>query len=385
MDYKTMTIEALEARKAAIAAEVETDGADLDALQNEARAINEELEIRKAAESKRVEIRKAVAGSASVGARVPASEVKAPTLDEIRSSKEYINAYANYIKTGDDTECRALLTTNSSVETNPGQVPVPTYIEGRIRTAWERSGLMDLVRKTYIRGNVQIGFELSATDAAVHAEGTDAPAEETLTLGVVNLVPQSIKKWITISDEALDMGGEEFLDYIYDEITYKIAKKAQEQLIALIVAAGATATATAVGVPSIAAAAPALDTVVSALGLLSDEAANPVLVMNKATYAAFKAVQYAGQYAVDPFEGLTVYYDNTLPAVGTATSGQTWLIVGDFGYGAHANFPNGDEIRIKYDELSLAEKDLVKLVGREYIALGLVANNAFVKVTKAAG
>lgn len=377
---KKMTASELEARKAAIAIEVTQEGADLNALEEEIRAINEELETRKAEASKREEIRKAAA-AANVEGRRAVQEEKAPTLDEIRSSKAYINAFADYIKTGDDTECRALLSTNV---TSGGQVPVPTVIEGRIRTAWERLGLMQLVRKTYIRGNLQIGFELSATGAVIHAEGAAAPNEEVLTFGVVTMVPQSIKKWITISDEAMDMGGEEFLAYIYDELTYQIAKKAEDELIAMIVAAGATASATAVSVPVLPAAAE-LATVVTAMGLLSDEAANPVLVMNKATYAAMKAAQYEGNYAIDPFEGLRVFFNNTLPAVGTATNGQTWMIVGDFGVGAHANFPNGDEIRIKYDEMSLAEKDLVKLVGREYIALGLVADKAFVKVTKAAG
>lgn len=377
---KKMTTSELEARKAAIATEVNQEGADLNALEEEIRAIAEELEARKAEAARREEIRKAAA-TANVEGRMAVQEEKAPTLEEIRSSKAYINAFADYIKTGDDTECRALLSTNA---TSGGQVPVPTVIEGRIRTAWERNGLMELVRKTYIRGNLQIGFELSATGAVIHAEGADAPDEEVLTFGVVTMVPASIKKWITISDEAMDMGGEEFLYYIYDELTYQIAKKAEGELIDLIVAAGATATATAVGVPVLPSA-PELATVVTAMGLLSDEAANPVLVMNKATYAAMKAAQYAGNFAVDPFEGLKVYFNNKLPAVATATNGQTWMIVGDFGLGAHANFPNGDEIRIKYDELSLAEKDLVKLVGREYIALGLVADKAFVKVTKAAG
>ena len=114
------------------------------------------------------------------------------TLEEIRSSKEYVEAFANYIKTGDDKECRAvLLSANVS-----GQVPVPSIIEGRIRTAWQRLGLMDLVRKTYVRGNLKIGFELSATGAVVHTEGSAAPSDETLTFGVVEMVPQSIKKWI---------------------------------------------------------------------------------------------------------------------------------------------------------------------------------------------
>ena len=54
--------------------------------------------------------------------------------------------------------------------------------------------------------------------------------------------------------------------------------------------------------------------------------------------------------------------------------------MGDFD-GAQANFPNGDEVSLKYDDLSLAESDLVKIVGREYVALGIVADHAFCKVT----
>ena len=300
-----------------------------------------------------------------------------PTLEEIRSSKEYIDAFANYIKTGDDRECRAvLLTTNVS-----GQVPVPTIIEGRIRTAWQKLGLMDLVRKSYIRGNLKIGFELSATGAVVHTEGSAAPSDETLTFGVVQLTPASIKKWIKISDEAMDMGGAEFLNYIYDELTYQIAKKVQEELLVKVIACTASATSASVGV-GVVAGTPSLGVVAEAIGTLSDEAANPVIVMNKATWAQFKAAQYAASYAIDPFEGLNVYFDNTITAYTAAgTTGSTWMIVGDFGVGAQANFPNGDDITIKFDDLSLAESDLVKIVGREYVGLGVVADHAFCKVT----
>ena len=117
------------------------------------------------------------------------------------------------------------------------------------------------------------------------------------------------------------------------------------------------------------------------MGTLSDEAAAPVVVMNKGSWAQMKAAQYAGSFSVDPFEGLEVFFDSSLPAYTTAgTTGSAWMIVGDFGQGAQANFPNGDEITLKYDDLSLAEKDLVKIVGREYIGLGIVADHAFCKV-----
>lgn len=300
-----------------------------------------------------------------------------PTLEEVRGSDAYVNAFANYIRTNDDSECRALLTNLVS----GGQVPVPTYVEGRIRTAWERNGLMNLVRKTYIPGIIKIGFELTATGAVKHVEGTAAPAEETLTFGVVTLTPVSIKKWIRISDEALDMGGAEFLNYIYDEITYQIAKAAAKELIDVIVATGETATATSVGIPVISGS-PDLTIVAKALAQLSDDAANPVIVMNKQTHADFVTAMAGNNYMFDPFFEHQVHFSNDIPAYSAASSGDAWLLVGDFGYGAQANFPNGDEIRIKYDDLTEAESDLVKLVGREYIGIGVVADKAFAKVTK---
>lgn len=378
MELIDKTIEELMERRTAIAAEIDAPDADLDALEAEARAINEEVENRKAAENKRNEIRNAVAqGDGEIKTKFEETEERKMDINEIRSSKEYVEAYANYIKTGKDDECRALLSTNVA----GGYVPVPAIVEGRIRTAWDKLGLMELVRKTYVRGNLKVGFELSATGAVVHTEGTAAPDEETLTLGIVSLTPASIKKWIKISDEAMDMGGEEFLYYIYDELTYRIAKKAQEELLAKITACTASATASTVGV-GVVAGTPSIGLVAEALGKLSDEAANPVVVMNKGTWAQMKAVQYAGKFNVDPFEGLPVYFDNTIPAyTASGTTGSTWMIVGDFGLGAQANFPNGDEISIKFDDLSLAESDLVKIVGREYIALGAVADHAFCKVT----
>ena len=107
--------------------------------------------------------------------------------------------------------------------------------------------------------------------------------------------------------------------------------------------------------------------------------------MNKGSWSQFKAAQYANGFNVDPFEGLPVHFDNSLPAYTSATtlaSGTAWMVVGDFGQGAHANFPNGDQIRIKFDDLSEAEADLVRIVGREYIALGVVADHAFAKIVK---
>lgn len=379
MELKEMTVEELEARKAAIATEVDAPEANLDELEAEARSINAELEERKAAEAKRVEVRKAVAEGAGEVIRTFEKEERKNEMSdmEVRNSHEYNVAYANYIKTGDDAECRALLTENVS-----GTVPVATYVEGRVRTAWERDGITSRVRKTFLRGNVKIGYEISADGAIVHTEAANsAVTEEALTLGIVTLVPQSIKKWISISDEVYDLTGEEFLDYIYDELTYRIAKKLADAIISDIEACGTTSTGALPAVPKIAATSISLGLVAQALAQLSDEAANPVIIMNKATWGAFKAVQADGNYGYDPFEGLPVVFNDSISSFSAATTGVTYAIVGDLGVGAQANFPNGQEIEIKFDDKTKMEYDLIRILGREFVGHAVVAPKAFVKIT----
>lgn len=383
-EIKSMNLDEVEARKAELGEELaEASNERLAEISAEL----DELEARKAKLADMAEKR------AALEARVMTEGTKVETFEEletieerkedkpmieVRNTPEYIEAFARYIKNEDPTECRALLSDNAS----GGVVPVPSVVEDRVRTAWEKDGIMSRVRKTYIRGNLKVGFELSATGAVVHTEGAAAPTEETLVIGVVSLVPASIKKWITISDEVMDLTGEAFLDYIYDEVTYQIAHKAAADLVTAIATAGTASTATAVGVPAIKATTITQPLIAQAMGKLSEEAADPVIIMNRETEAAFKGVQYSGSFATDIFEGLPRVYSSALKAFSAATSGDTYAIVGDLGRGAQANFPNGNEINIKFDDLSLAEKDLVKIVGREFVALGVVGPGCFVNITK---
>ena len=118
------------------------------------------------------------------------------------------------------------------------------------------------------------------------------------------------------------------------------------------------------------------------MGQLSDEAANPVVMMNKATWAQFKAAQYSGGFDVDPFEGLPVVFNNSIASFTAATTGVTYAIVGDLEQGALMNFPNGEGIDFKFDEMTQAEYDLVRIIGREFVGIGVVAPDAFVKIVK---
>ena len=382
MEIKEMTIEQLEERKVAIAVELDNPEADLDALENEARSIKEELESRKAEATKKAEIRNAVASGMGETIEKPiVEERKKMTVEEIRNSAEYVDAYAEYIKTGKDAECRNILTTADAAN-GSASIPVPTFVYDIVKTAWEREGITSRVRKAYLKGNLKVGFEISGSDAVIHAEGGEAINVEDLVLGTVSIQPQSIKKVVQISDEVYDLRGEAFLRYIYDELTYRIAKKAADTLVAKILACGTVSTTTCPGVPAITEATIGVGTVAKAMANLSDEAANPVVMMNKLTWGALKAAQAAASYGYDPFEGLPVVFNNTITAYSAATTGVAYMVVGDLDHGALMNFPNGDAIEFKFDEMTLKKQDLIEVLGRQFVGIGVVADKAFVKVTK---
>lgn len=352
---------------------------EIDSLEEEERSINESVEAIQKKEDAEAEERKQIADAITNGEVIatPIDERKIEKMEITRNSKEYIDAYARYLKTGKAEECRSLLTTN----VEDGSVAVPDLVYDVVKTAWDREEIMSLVRRTNLKGNLKVQFEISGDDAIIHTEGNGAITEEALTLGIVEIVPQSIKKMIGISDEVYDLRGEDFLRYLYDELTYRIAKKCADALMALIVALPQTATASSPSANLITSA-PTMSLVAEALGNLSDEATNPVVVMNKATWSAFKTLQYANGYAVDPFEGLRVHFNNSLPSYASATTGQIYLVVGDFGQGAIANFPNGEDITFKFDDMTRKDEDIIEILGRRYVGLGVVADKSFALVGK---
>ena len=378
MELNEMTIEEMETRKSEIVTESTVEGADLDALEAEMKSINEELETRKSLEAEKAEKRQAIAEGEGVVVRTFTEEKKdMKTPEEIRASKEYVDAFARYLISEDATECRALLTTDAS-----GSVPVPVMVDEIIRTAWDNDEILSRVRKTSIRGNLKVAFELSADGAYVHTEGTSAPTEEALALGIVTMIPKNIKKWIHISDEAIAMGGETLVRYIYDELTYQIIKKLAALVVADVAGGATTATSSAASVAKITEA-PSVVTFADAFANLSDEAKNPVIVMNKLTYANFVAAQAAGNFAFDPFRGMPVLFNNSLPAYDSASTNAVYAFVGDLS-GVQVNYPEGDGIVIKYDDVTEAEADLVKIVGRQYVAHALTACGRFCVVAKPA-
>ena len=388
-EIKEWSAEQIETRKAAIAEEIKTaDGETLDKLNDELNAI--EARCKALAEEAAIEKRRAdmMAVAAGAGVKIAAAPVpEKRSLKEIRSSEEYMNAYVEYIKTGKAEECRALLT--DLVE---GEVPTPTYLDDKIMTDWKQANLLPLLRQTNIKGTAKYPYEFSATGAAIHTEGAAAPTEEELELGVVSLVPEMVKKWITVSDEVLALKGQAFLDYLYDEIENRILVKAEDVVIGKILAAPATATKTAPSVPAIDQVEVNPGTIFAAMAELSDEATRPVAIMNKRVYfnqfmsmtdtTGQPIYNIVGENGVPTYylHGVKVLFNDTLPAgTGEGAVGAK-IIVGDPS-GALINLPEGMDVKFTTDPYTLAEKDMVKIVGRLYAGSGVVRDKFFCNVT----
>ena len=376
MEIKDMQMADIEARSAELAEMAPTEGADIESIKAEVTQLEErKAQILAEAEARKTEIEAVIETAVE-----KESITEERTMEEMitRNSKEYVQAFAKYIQSGDDREVRTLLTENA---TN-GTIAVPEFVYEEVKNAWEEEGIMSRVRKSYLKGNVKIPFEISSSGATVQTEGVSVD-EQTLVLGTVEMKADMIKKWVGLTNQALRIDqAETYLRYVYRELAHHIAKAAADSLITKIKACPTTSTTTCVAVPVMTATTLSIGLVASALGLLSDQASRPTIMMNKATWAALKAKQYDANFAMDPFEGLDVEFNNTIASFTAATTGVPYMIIGDLGYGALANFPDGEGISVLRDPYTLANSNITRFIGDEYVAIEPVAPAAFVKVVK---
>lgn len=359
MEIKEMRHADIEERLSAIQTELADENADVEALSAEVDALQERDNALKAeAEEKRSAMEKVAKMNAEV---IEVKEQEKEINMETRKA-ELIDALAEYIKGTATPEQRALLTTNAT----GGTVKVSDIVDDYIWTDWEKSSILSRIRKVYVKGNYSVGYEASATGATKHVEGNDAtlPTEEVLTLNYINFIAQYYKKWITVSDSVLALKGEAFMRYLMDEFGHQLAMALENAVVAEITASSLTAAVTN-----------PIDNTAAMAGFaaLSDEATNPVVILSKTNYAAIMNERTtAGSKIDDPFNGMEVLFNSTV----------TGMLVGDLD-GVVANFPEGEDFKFIIDDKSLAEKDMVKIVGKILADIHLVRPHGFAKVTAA--
>lgn len=385
----------IEERKASFEqSDVETRDAilnDVDALTKEAEEIDsqvaelEEVRAKFEEQEKRMSLVKTVAPT-EVEARK--EEIKTDIYD----TPEYRQAWVNAIRTGDDREVRAMATSNDNV-------PVPTIWQNYVETAWYNYGKFSrIVNKTSIQGYLNIPIESAADPAVVHDENSAMPAEENITLGLIELKPAMIKKWISMTDELMAMTADDFMRYLADELVYRVVLKLDEGIIKGALDSNGKGVVGIVGNPN---------TLVAANGALSFNTINAgiadlvtfdnlTVAMNPKTffdnYMGLTDLQQRPIYQIATdnagkpmyyVNGIRVEFTQALPAYDAATAGQAWAVAGDF-RGYRLNLPEGDMVKTLYDPYTLAREDKAIMVGRLYAAGNVARLKHFVQFNKAA-
>lgn len=209
-------IEEIEARKVQIAQEVETEGADLNALEAEARALNEEVQSIKDAAEKRAAIREAVAnGNGVVIETIESEERKMENRTFAVDTVEYRNAFLKNLMGKElDVEERAAMTATAAI---------PTITMNQIVSKMERSPIIAAVDVTHIPGNVSWPVDSTSNAANWVAMGT-AATDAADALSAVNLSAYKLIKTVEITANVEHMSVDAFEYWLVDRLANKIMR-----------------------------------------------------------------------------------------------------------------------------------------------------------------
>lgn len=215
MELKDKTIDELIARKAEIASELEAEGADLDALEAEVRAINEEMEARKAEEAQKAEIRSAVAAGAGTVTQTFEPEKREDKRMYAVDSVEYRDAWVKSLINRElNEEERAALTSAGAV--------IPTMT---VNEVWDKlvkeAELLGKVDVTQFPTYVRFPKATTVNAATAQAIGTTI-TESSDVIGYVDLIPNEYVKLLTVGADIDHMAIPAVHSWIVDNLTRTI-------------------------------------------------------------------------------------------------------------------------------------------------------------------
>lgn len=320
-------------------------------------------------------------------------------MENVLNTHEYNQIYADMIRGKvDEKEVRSFLQKRNDPDpgllTSTTNVPVPVIMQGFVETAWYQYGKFSrIVAETFEPAILKIPVETAASGAAWHTEGGDAVAEEYITLGQIILQPKMIKKWISLSDELMAMAAEDFLRYVADELVYRVILALDEAIISRTDLNG-------LGVIGIVGNANT-ETLSAALdfNVINEAISNLVtfedlvIAMNPVTF--FKNFMGLTDQVGNPIfrivhdnenrpqyylSGYRVEFTQALPAYEDADPGDAYAVVGNFRRGYRLNYPQGRDVITLVDPYTLATKDLVRMIGRLYVAGNVVKPKHFVEL-----
>jgi HK97 family phage major capsid protein len=315
----------------------------------------------------------------------------------VLATKEYNQMYADFIRGKvDKKEMRSYLESRA-LATTTENVPIPEVMQGFVETAWYEYGKFSrLVSETFEPAILKIPVEVEADGANWHDELGEEPQEENITLGQIILQPKMIKKWISLTDELMAMAADDFLRYIADELVYRVVLALDEAIINRTDAQG-------LGVIGIVDN-PNTEVVSAELNFNAINVAlanlvtfeDLVIAMNPATFfnnfmgmvdevgrPIFNVVQDNNSRPQYYLSGHRVEFTQALKSEADASEGDPLFIIGNFRRGYRLNYPQGRNVITLVDPYTLATQDLVRMIGRLYVAGNVVKPKHFAQVNKA--
>jgi len=215
MELKEMTAEQLLEQRSALKDQVDVEGADLDQIEADVRAINEELEARKAAEAEKAEVRAAVAaGEGEVIKEI--NKVSEERKMYGVESVEYRDAWVkSLIHRELNEEERAALSSAGAV--------IPTMT---VNAVWDR-----LIKKADLLAKVDVSqfptyvrFPVATTvNAAASGVVGTTITESSDVVDYVDLVPNDYVKLLTVGADIEHMAIPAVHDWIVNNLTDSIA------------------------------------------------------------------------------------------------------------------------------------------------------------------
>lgn len=232
MNIETMTLKEVETRLAAIAQEVEQDGADLDALETETRALRDRRNALTAAAEKRSAILQTVAGMTGTpvthAATTETRSFDRMDMTELLASPEYRSAWVKTMQGKPLTEMEQRAYTTATTSAGPA---IPTALADQILSkAKQVAPLLEEITMLYVPGSVKIAVEGATAEADEHTENEDQDADED-TLVDVALTGYEVTKYLLVSKSVDRMAIPDFERYIVDTIGEALAIKLVKRII----------------------------------------------------------------------------------------------------------------------------------------------------------
>lgn len=285
-------LEEIQTRMEAIKSEAAADGADLDALETETRALAEERKVLMAKVDAEIEMREAVAAGENITAVIAEREEVEPMETRITvESPEYRSAFYDYITTGSQESRSTLLTVDSSTTSGAGDaIAIPKTLDVKI---WDNIHTAHPILADINTIASGIALEVTKhTAIATRVSGKkdiaqSAGAEDNTFVKVV-LYGVDYEKYVELSYAEAKMSQGALEDYLAEEIAAELGEALAKDVFAKIKSDAGSAAATVTGTPTF--------TEMATLMGAASHAVKPVVYCSAAKYyALFGQVDNNGQ------------------------------------------------------------------------------------------